>query len=63
MSTARLAPPERLKLAMTHADRWNRSWFLLPNPMYGSWERALYPGLTNDAEILAKKKAALRGFR
>jgi 5'-nucleotidase (lipoprotein e(P4) family) len=63
VSTARRTPAERVQLAMAHADRWNRSWFLLPNPIYGSWERALYPGLNNDAEILAKKKEALRGFR
>jgi len=21
----------------THAGRWGTSWFVLPNPMYGSW--------------------------
>lgn len=25
-----------------HQDRWGESWILLPNPIYGSWERDLY---------------------
>lgn len=31
----------RQSLARQHADQWGQSWFLLPNPVYGSWERAL----------------------
>jgi 5'-nucleotidase (lipoprotein e(P4) family) len=63
VATARLSPSERVALAKNHAERWGRSWILLPNAMYGSWERALYPGLTNDAEILQRKRAQLKGFR
>ena len=63
ISTAKLTPAERLALAKTHADRWGKSWILLPNPVYGSWERALYPGLTKDEEILARKREHLKGFR
>ncbi|MCH8327726.1 MAG: acid phosphatase [Candidatus Marinimicrobia bacterium] len=33
---------ERAAAARKHADRWGRSWFVLPNPMYGSWQSALY---------------------
>jgi acid phosphatase len=25
-----------------HKARWGESWILLPNPIYGSWERNLY---------------------
>jgi predicted secreted acid phosphatase len=25
-----------------HRARWGRSWIMLPNPIYGSWERRLY---------------------
>ena len=25
-----------------HKARWGRSWIMLPNPIYGSWERRLY---------------------
>jgi acid phosphatase len=26
-----------------YEDRWGRSWFLIPNPTYGTWLRLLYP--------------------
>jgi acid phosphatase len=29
-----------------HEDRWGRSWFLIPNPTYGTWLRLLYPDKT-----------------
>jgi 5'-nucleotidase (lipoprotein e(P4) family) len=63
VATANLTPPQRVALAKQHADRWGRSWILLPNPMYGSWERALYPGSASDAEILQRKREQLKGFR
>jgi acid phosphatase len=63
VSTARLSAPERIALAKKHGDRWGKNWILLPNVLYGSWERALYPGLTNDGEILQRKREQLKGFR
>jgi acid phosphatase len=63
VSTATLTPSERIALAKKYAGRWGRSWILLPNPLYGSWERALYAGLTQDNEILQRKRELLRGFR
>jgi acid phosphatase len=63
VSTANLSPAQRTALAKSHASRWGKSWVLLPNPLYGSWERALYPGLTEDHQILARKRNQLRGFR
>lgn len=56
------APAERTAVARANADRWGQSWFLLPNPDYGSWERALYGnerGLA-DEEILRRKLDWLR---
>ncbi len=35
-------PAERKKLAKKHQLLWGNQWILLPNPLYGSWERALY---------------------
>jgi acid phosphatase len=35
----------------THEDWWGRRWFLVPNPMYGSWLVALGPEL--DAALAA----------
>jgi 5'-nucleotidase (lipoprotein e(P4) family) len=63
VSGARAAPEERLALADRFADRWQRSWILLPNPYYGSWERALL-GQARDlsaAEVRRLKLARLRG--
>jgi acid phosphatase len=61
VSTAGLTADARVMLAKTYADRWGRQWFLLPNPLYGSWDRALYPGLTEDAEILRRKRELVKG--
>jgi acid phosphatase len=63
VSTANLSPAQRMELAQKHASRWARDWILLPNPLYGSWERALYPGLTDEREILARKRSLVKGFR
>jgi acid phosphatase len=64
VSIDQLQPEGRVRLAEQHRARWGRDWFLLPNPQYGSWERALYGyqrSLT-DQQILLAKKAALRPF-
>ena len=61
-SGARALPEERAAVAERHAARWGQSWFLLPNPDYGSWERALFGnerGLS-QAEILKRKLGHLR---
>ena len=63
VSTAKLTPAQRLTLARQHADRWGKNWILLPNAMYGSWERALFAGITDDAAILRRKREWLKGFR
>ncbi len=49
---ARDSPEQRVRLAREHHERWGRSWFLLPNPMYGSWERSLVsPPLSDDDRL------------
>lgn len=35
---------ERKERTVEHKNRWGVQWFILPNPNYGSWERALYTG-------------------
>jgi len=35
-------PAERRALADKHEAYWGEKWFVLPNPSYGGWERALY---------------------
>jgi len=37
-------PAERRQLFNEHARHWGRQWFLLPNPVYGSWEESLING-------------------
>ena len=64
LSYDKAGPAERVRLAEANRSRWGSDWFMLPNPQYGSWERATYgyqPGLT-DRQILEAKKAALRPF-
>ena len=46
--------------AAAHADRFGSSWFVLPNPLYGSWERALGVGAP-EAESAEEKRARLLG--
>lgn len=41
ISDFRLPPAERSAAALKR-DEWGSRWFMLPNPMYGSWEASLY---------------------
>jgi predicted secreted acid phosphatase len=59
---ARLGLADRAALVDRYAERWLERWVLLPNPSYGSWSRALTPGLTDDRDVLAKKIATIRGY-
>jgi len=36
-----VTPELRRELAESHADWWGERWFLLPNPLYGSWLTAI----------------------
>ncbi len=63
VSGSRARPEERVALAERYADRWQTDWILLPNPYYGSWERALLDNQRDlsDEEILRRKLGRLRG--
>ena len=41
ISDYRVAPDLRVNAALKHGE-WGTKWFMLPNPMYGSWEASLY---------------------
>jgi len=43
---------KRDRARCAHRDAWGRRWFLVPNPMYGSWLVALGPDM--DAAIAAE---------
>lgn len=50
----------REQIVADNAARWGHTWFVLPNPMYGSWERSLYDFERVDAkERRARQHAAL----
>lgn len=59
-------PGRRAELAAAAADRFGTSWFVLPNPHYGSWKRALDSGLpraSSPEQVRARKLERLRAFR
>ncbi|MEM7623642.1 MAG: 5'-nucleotidase, lipoprotein e(P4) family [Planctomycetota bacterium] len=58
LSPAYASPEERMATIAEHRSKWGTRWFVLPNPMYGSWERTIAEG---DGEARVKSKvAALR---
>lgn len=38
VNTQGLGDTDRDALIRDHAGRWGRDWFVIPNPVYGSWE-------------------------
>jgi 5'-nucleotidase (lipoprotein e(P4) family) len=50
-------PQERRARMEPYADRWGSRWIMLPNPSYGSWERAV----VGDAkDHLSQRRRALK---
>lgn len=58
-------PTARRALARRHGEKWGRSWIMLPNPAYGSWERAASGpgGSSSPADQQARKREALDPWR
>lgn len=52
----------RITNAQKYAHFWGERWVMLPNPSYGSWERALPMGKDDD-ETLKKRFELLKTFR
>ena len=50
-------PAERRARAGAQAEWWGRRWIMIPNPTYGSWERAI---LGNAQDANAARRAALK---
>jgi predicted secreted acid phosphatase len=63
VAISRLSLAEREALVDRYADRWLERWVILPNASYGSWLRALTPGLSSDRDVLEKKLATIDGYR
>jgi acid phosphatase len=51
---------ERTAIVDDARDRWGATWFILPNPMYGSWERAVIGSGGTPCEQMQRKIDALR---
>jgi acid phosphatase len=51
------APQERRARTQQYDGWWGRRWIMLPNPTYGSWERAI---LGNDPDHIAARRRALK---
>jgi acid phosphatase len=62
VSVADQTPSQRVETVRAHSARWGAQWFILPNPVYGGWDRSLYPGITDDAAVLARKRSLVTGF-
>ncbi|WP_158278651.1 5'-nucleotidase, lipoprotein e(P4) family [Rhodohalobacter mucosus] len=41
---------QRDRLVEENREKWGVQWFILPNPVYGSWERSLYYGTDGLSE-------------
>ncbi|NGP76393.1 5'-nucleotidase, lipoprotein e(P4) family [Balneolaceae bacterium YR4-1] len=55
-----ISESERMRLINDNRQRWGQKWYILPNPVYGSWEQALYnfnSSLTDEEkeEIILQK--------
>ena len=54
---------EREKLVQKHAKDFGKKYIIFPNPMYGSWESAVYQGKKLDAKGQTEERLkALQGF-
>lgn len=54
--SARLPRAERDRLLERYGDRWGDRWIMLPNPVYGSWEGALYEEADDTPEERARRR-------
>jgi acid phosphatase len=61
ISEYRTPPLTRISEAAKYGH-WGSKWFMLPNPMYGSWETSLYDfdAKLNAAEVSQRKLGHLR---
>lgn len=46
---------ERRAVFDLHRDKWGKNWIMFPNPMYGSWEVALYE--RGELPAVSRRKA------
>ena len=54
---------ERVIEARKYQERFGDQWFLLPNPVYGSWEAVLYDRKDPDKKQLEDKIKNVKSFQ
>lgn len=54
--SARLPRAERDRLLERYRDRWGDRWIMIPNPVYGSWEGALYGEADDTPQERARRQ-------
>jgi acid phosphatase len=61
VSAKDISQKERTKIIDSNQDKWGIFWYILPNPVYGSWENALYnfDDSLSPTQIDSAKKAGL----
>jgi len=57
--TSGLTLAQRAALVRDNASRWGSKWFIIPNPMYGSWERPIVgsPAPSHEEQLRKKYEA------
>ncbi len=55
-------PEARVAASRKYEKFWGERWIVLPNPTYGSWERAIFKGIKEDSEALKAKFNKLKVF-
>ena len=61
ISEYRTAPHARVLEAKKH-NNWGTKWFMLPNPMYGSWETSLH-NFSSELELEEISRRKLEHLR
>lgn len=61
VSAKDISRQKRDQLVKQHQNKWGRKWYMLPNPVYGSWESALYnfDNSLSPSQIDSVKKSLL----
>ena len=62
VSLGKLTPEQRRSVSDHFAASWGHHWILLPNPIYGSWEKSLYDYNFNRSTE-AKRELLFDGLR
>lgn len=61
ISAKNISQKERAHIVEENREKWGKLWYVLPNPVYGSWENALYnfDDSLSPTQIDSAKKARL----